>query len=115
MCRSTMNARCCGSKILLALVCIGAINWGLVGAFDLDLVAALFGSVSWLQDLIYILVGVAGIALLLGGCRCRRCNTTSGCGDCKSGCCSPKEKKQDGCCGGGCCEDDSPEDTTDTK
>jgi hypothetical protein len=52
------------NAIALALVVIGGINWGLVGLFDLDLVAALFGGVEVLANLIYVLVGVAAIYCL---------------------------------------------------
>jgi uncharacterized membrane protein YuzA (DUF378 family) len=47
--------------IAMVLMIVGALNWGLVGAFDFDLVAAIFGSMSWLSRLIYILVGLAGL------------------------------------------------------
>lgn len=43
------------------LMIIGAINWGLVGLFDFNLVAAIFGADSWLANLVYIIVGVAGL------------------------------------------------------
>ncbi len=45
------------------LVIIGAINWGLVGAFDFNLVDELFNAGSTLSELIYILVGIAGLYL----------------------------------------------------
>ena len=48
-------------KIALALIIIGAINWGLIGLFDFNLVDTLFGTGSMLSKVIYILVGVAGI------------------------------------------------------
>lgn len=48
----------------LILAIIGAINWGLVGIFGLDLVDLIFGSVAWLASIIYILVGVAGLYLI---------------------------------------------------
>ncbi len=49
-------------KIALALTIIGAINWGLVGLFQLDLVASLFnGSDSMISRVIYSLIGIAGI------------------------------------------------------
>lgn len=47
--------------IVLTLVIIGAINWGLIGFFNFNLVDTLFGSVSWLTRVIYAVVGVAGI------------------------------------------------------
>ncbi len=47
--------------IALTLVIIGAINWLLVGLFEFNLVDAIFGSLSILARIIYILVGVAGL------------------------------------------------------
>lgn len=49
----------------LVLVVIGALNWGLVGLFDFDLVAALFGPFTAAARAVYITVGVAGIVLAL--------------------------------------------------
>ncbi|MBE5820295.1 MAG: DUF378 domain-containing protein [Clostridia bacterium] len=51
----TLNA------IALTLVIIGALNWLLVGLFEFNLVDALFGSLSFITRLIYILVGITGI------------------------------------------------------
>ena len=48
----------------LALVIIGAVNWGLIGIFKLDLVNLLFGNMSWISRLVYILVGLSGLYLL---------------------------------------------------
>lgn len=48
----------------LALVIIGAVNWGLIGIFKLDLVNLLFGNMSWISRLVYILVGISGLYLL---------------------------------------------------
>ena len=50
--------------IALTLVIIGAVNWGLIGFFNLNLVALLFGSMSWLSRIIYGLVGLCGLYLL---------------------------------------------------
>jgi len=47
------------------LVLVGAINWGLVGVFQFNLVSTLFGDPGALGRLIYILVGVSGLFLLL--------------------------------------------------
>ncbi|AEG91513.1 DUF378 domain-containing protein [Ramlibacter tataouinensis] len=47
--------------ISLVLMIVGGLNWGLVGAFDFDLVAALFGSGSMLSRIVYILVGLAAV------------------------------------------------------
>jgi uncharacterized protein len=50
------------SKLALTLVIIGALNWLLVGLFQWDLVAALFGGAgSWLARTIYTIVGLAGL------------------------------------------------------
>ena len=46
---------------LLTLVIIGAINWGLIGFFRFDLVAFIFGDMSWLSRIIYALVGISGL------------------------------------------------------
>jgi len=50
--------------ITLVLVIIGAINWGLIGIFGWNLVMAIFGSVAWLESLIYILVGLSGLWMI---------------------------------------------------
>ena len=47
--------------IVLVLVIIGAINWGLVGFFGLDLVAFLFGSMSVLSRIISAVIGICGL------------------------------------------------------
>ena len=49
-------------RIALVLVIIGAINWGLIGFAQFDLVATLFGgSTAILSRLVYALVGIAGL------------------------------------------------------
>lgn len=48
-------------RLALLLVIIGAINWGLIGFFQFDLVAALFGDMSAISRIIYSLVGIAGL------------------------------------------------------
>ena len=48
--------------IALTLVIIGAINWGLVGFFNFDLVTAIFnGGAVWVSRIIFALVGIAGL------------------------------------------------------
>lgn len=49
------------SKIAWVLVIIGALNWGLVGAFDFNLVDTLLGAGSTLSTIVYVLVGLSGI------------------------------------------------------
>lgn len=48
-------------RLALVLVIIGALNWGLVGLFSFDLVAAIFGAGSAFSRIIYTLVGLAGL------------------------------------------------------
>jgi uncharacterized membrane protein YuzA (DUF378 family) len=47
--------------LTLALVIVGGLNWGLVGLFNFDLVAALFGEMSPLSRIVYVLVGVSAL------------------------------------------------------
>ena len=47
--------------LTLALVIVGGINWGLVGLFGFDLVAAIFGAGSLLARLVYIVVGLSAL------------------------------------------------------
>ena len=49
----------------LILLVIGGLNWGLVGLFNFDLVAALFGEMSILSRIVYVVVGVSAIAALI--------------------------------------------------
>lgn len=48
-------------KIALVVTIIGAVNWGLIGLFDFNLVAMLFESVPIIEKIIYILVGITGL------------------------------------------------------
>ena len=46
----------------LTLIIIGAINWGLIGFFQFDLIATLFGGMgSWTSRIIYAIVGLSGL------------------------------------------------------
>ena len=47
--------------IALILVIIGAINWGLIGIFNFNLVDTIFGAMSAISRIIYTLVGLAGL------------------------------------------------------
>jgi uncharacterized protein len=49
--------------IVFILVVVGALNWGLVGAFDFNLVTAIFGE-NWFSRLVFILVGLAALIVL---------------------------------------------------
>ena len=48
-------------KIALALIIIGALNWGLIVLFKFNLVETIFGGFSILSRIIYILVGISGL------------------------------------------------------
>jgi len=50
--------------IALVLVIVGGLNWGLVGLFNFDLVAAILGSIPILQKIVYILVGLSALYLI---------------------------------------------------
>lgn len=55
----------------IALVVIGALNWGLIGLFNFNLVAALFGPLSTVSRIVYIAVGLAGLYLIIDAVRLR--------------------------------------------
>ena len=48
----------------LTIAIIGAVNWGLIALFRFDLVAFLFGDMTWLSRIVYGLVGLCGLYLL---------------------------------------------------
>ena len=48
-------------KVALALIIIGAINWGLIGLFNFNLVETLFGTDNVITNIVYVLVGISGI------------------------------------------------------
>lgn len=49
------------NTITLILLIIGGLNWLLVGAFDFDLVAAIFGDMSPLSRIVYVVVGLSAL------------------------------------------------------
>lgn len=51
--------------ITLILAIVGGLNWGLVGLFDFNLVAALFGAGSAVSRTIYVLVGLSAVYQLM--------------------------------------------------
>ena len=50
--------------LAMTIAIIGAINWGLIGLFSFDLVAFIFGNMSWFSRIIYALVGIAGLYII---------------------------------------------------
>lgn len=73
---------------------VGALNWGLVGLFNFNLVNTLFGGWPVVERVIYVLVGLAGILMLLV-CKCKACGMGGNC--CK---------KDGAATGGSCCGDE---------
>ena len=47
--------------IVLCLVIIGSVNWGLIGFFQFDLVAAIFGDMTMFSRIIYAIIGICGL------------------------------------------------------
>ncbi|MCA9351905.1 DUF378 domain-containing protein [Patescibacteria group bacterium] len=79
------NSKCSGTRKLAHwLVKIGALNWGLVGIGGLfglgnwNVVNLLLGSVSWLENLVYLLVGISAVVV------CTKCH-----GKCNKGATAP--------------------------
>ena len=50
--------------VVWTLLAIGGLNWGLVGVFKFDLVATIFGEMSFLSRIVYILVGLSAIYVI---------------------------------------------------
>lgn len=48
----------------LIISVIGALNWGLIGLFKFNLVSWIFGDMSWITRIIYVVVGICGLYLL---------------------------------------------------
>jgi uncharacterized membrane protein YuzA (DUF378 family) len=53
------------NTITLVLLIVGGLNWGLVGLFGFDLVAAIFGEMSPLSRVVYTLVGASALWQLI--------------------------------------------------
>ena len=75
----TGGKSCCGvCKIVGLLVALGAINWGLYGVFNLDLVARLLGEMTTASKVVYGLLGVAGALKVLSLLKCCPCQREGG-------------------------------------
>ena len=76
------GGKCCAvCNIVGLLVAIGALNWGLVGLFQVDLVANLLGNMTGAARAVYGLIGVAGILKVLSFFKLCPC---------QKGACAPK-------------------------
>jgi uncharacterized membrane protein YuzA (DUF378 family) len=47
--------------IVLVIIIIGGLSWGLVGLFNFDIIAAIFGVMSTVTRVIYVIVGLAAL------------------------------------------------------
>ena len=55
--------------IAMILVIIGGLNWGLVGLLGFDLVAHLFGVMSIVSKIVYVVVGIAAVYMIFSSCK----------------------------------------------
>ncbi|MBI3321903.1 MAG: DUF378 domain-containing protein [Candidatus Omnitrophica bacterium] len=78
----TGGKSCAVCKIVGLLVGIGALNWGLVGFFQVDLVAKFLGVMTTPARVVYDIIGIAGVLKLLSLVKCCPCSS--------SGCCQKK-------------------------
>jgi uncharacterized membrane protein YuzA (DUF378 family) len=52
--------------VAATLLVVGGLNWGLVGLFGFDLVASIFGQMSALSRIVYVLVGISAVYQAMG-------------------------------------------------
>ena len=69
----SMGQSCGVCKIVGLLVALGALNWGLVGIFQVDLVAKLLGDMTMPARIVYGVIGVAGLLKILSLFKCCPC------------------------------------------
>ena len=79
MCKNCCKGGCTSAVIAKILVIIGGINWGLIGLGMLlgslsnwNIVNVILGSVPVVEEIVYVLVGIAAIMLIFG-CKCGKC------------------------------------------
>lgn len=79
----------CFRWVCAILLVIGALNWGIIGIFGVNVIERMFGMMSGITRIIYVLVGLAGLVKLarLFGCGSSSC----GCGP-NCSCCSGKRR-----------------------
>ncbi len=63
------DGKCNVHCVAWVLVLVGALNWGLVGLFQWNLVEVLFGAWPMLVRVIYVLVGLSALAMLAKSCK----------------------------------------------
>ncbi len=69
----TSGKNCAVCSIVGLLVAVGALNWGLVALFQLDLVAKFLGNMTTAAKAVYIVIGIAGVLKLLSMAKCCPC------------------------------------------
>jgi uncharacterized membrane protein YuzA (DUF378 family) len=90
MCK--MKGGCKASKLIIALVVVGALNWGMIGLAGVNLVEAVLGRWALVVRIVYVLVGIGGLLVITGGCKCKKCKMDAEMGG------------KDACCGSGKCD-----------
>ena len=71
----TDKKECIVCKVVGLLVGIGALNWGLLALFNLDLVARVLGPMTGAAKIAYIVIGIAGLLKLISLVKCCPCQT----------------------------------------
>jgi len=103
MCKDKCGSKGIGSMIMWALLIIGGLNWGLVGIFNFDLVATIFGDMSIVSRIVYIVVAVSALGTLFGGCCCKK-STCCKNSVCAEGVCCMKDDAGSASCKDGKCD-----------
>jgi len=74
------GGKSCGiCKIVGLLVGLGALNWGLVGLFQVDLVERALGTMTGASRAVYTIIGLAGLLKLVSLVKCCPCNNKESC------------------------------------
>jgi len=80
--------------IAMILVAIGGLNWGLIGFFNWDLVAAIFGAMSLVAVIVYALVGLSALYLIIWSLAKGHCTCGCSCGCEEAPKAKPKAKRR---------------------
>ena len=75
----TEGKACVVCKLVGLLVGLGALNWGLVGLFQVDLVARLLGDMTGPARVVYAIIGLAGLLKLVSLVKCCPCTSKGSC------------------------------------
>ncbi len=93
MCHSKCGSGCIPALIAKILLIVGGVNWGLIGLGALmgkgmeawNVVNMILGSWPTIEAIVYVLVGIAAVMKIFGGCRCKKCMGGCADGSCDSG------------------------------